>query len=467
MALDPHQGFALDPPKAGGLWKPICLKGFRERGASWWLQHRSRPPLPKTPQVAGSKGAALSGFQGQGPWSGVRGAKPPALLLLAFLSAAAQPNSQQLQDAERARAAQVDAARVASGRAAAAAAEQQRLGAERVVAAARLRELELRTAEVSGRVEVLARRRAAAAAALAARGAALAPLLPLIERLSLYPVETLLAVPMAPDQAVRGVLVLGGITRRLEADAAAVREEQGRVAALQAELDGQLPVLAAAVAAQGAAAAALDGQIAAAAGVARAAGDAAAEASRHAAAEAARADTLRAAIAQIEIERRAAEARARAEAEAADRAKRVADAQAARVRQALLASPGPGIAASGALTAPVSGSVLRGFGEAGDAGAATGISYQAGASARVVSPCGGRVVFAAPFRSFGLLLIVDCGGGYHFVLSGFERLDAAVGQSLQAGEPVGAMPAGRAVLYVELRRDGLAVNPAPYLRAKG
>ena len=68
---------------------------------------------------------------------------------------------------------------------------------------------------------------------------------------------------------------------------------------------------------------------------------------------------------------------------------------------------------------------MRAWGDATDAGPATGISYQAAAHARVVSPCGGRVVFAAPFRSYGSLLILDCGGGYHAVLAGLERLDAS------------------------------------------
>ena len=83
----------------------------------------------------------------------------------------------------------------------------------------------------------------------------------------------------------------------------------------------------------------------------------------------------------------------------------------------------------GQLTAPVAGTIVRPGAMPPTAGPATGISYRAPPAARVVSPCGGRVVFAAPFRSYGLLLIVDCGGGYHAVLAGFDRLDVKVGQS--------------------------------------
>ena len=401
-----------------------------------------------------------------------------AFLLVALLATAAAdaPTADQVQQAERTRAAQLEAQRAAAARAAAAQVEETRLAQQRVAAAARLRGLEGATADAATRVEALARRRLAAQQLLAARAADLAPLLPLIERVSQYPAETLLAVPMSPDQAVRGVLVLGGITRELEADAAALRAEQAEVAAAQADLDAEAPKLAAARAAQADAEAALDAQIAAARENRHAAVDAAAVGSRQAAAAAARADTLRAAIAKIEADRRAAEAQARAEADAATKQHRAAEAAAAQDRQEALARPaGPGVGAPhGALTSPVAGTVVRGFGEATEAGPATGLSYQAAPAARVVSPCGGRVVFAGPFRSYGQLLIVDCGGGYLFVLAGFERLDAQVGQALQAAEPVGIMPdwdpragASRPSLYVELRKDGQPVNPAPFLRAKG
>ena len=147
---------------------------------------------------------------------------------------------------------------------------------------------------------------------------------------------------------------------------------------------------------------------------------------------------------------------------------------AARERQAALAAPaGPGLSDSGGAGAPVSGTLVRGFGDATDSGPSTGLSYHAAPGARVFSPCGGRIVFAGPFRSFGQLVIVDCGGGYHFVLAGFARIDLGVGQRVDSGQPVGVMPGwdprtagGRPALYVELRRAGQAVNPAPFLRAR-
>jgi septal ring factor EnvC (AmiA/AmiB activator) len=149
----------------------------------------------------------------------------------------------------------------------------------------------------------------------------------------------------------------------------------------------------------------------------------------------------------------------------------VAVAEAARERQAELAAPaGPGLSEDGPATrpggAPVSGTLVRGFGEATDSGPSTGLAYHAAPGARVVSPCAGRMVFAGPFRSFGQLVIVDCGGGYHFVLAGFDRIDLGVGQRVASGQPVGVMPGwdprtggGRPSLYVELRRSGQAVNP--------
>jgi septal ring factor EnvC (AmiA/AmiB activator) len=305
----------------------------------------------------------------------------------------------------------------------------------------------------------------------------MAPLLPLIERLSLYPAETMLAVPGQPDQTVRAVMVLHGIARQLQAEAAALRVEQAKLDAATQAAQAEAPKLAAAEAAQQQQEAALDLQIAAArADQQQAEADADAAAAR-AATEAAKAESLRTMLADLEVQRRADEARAREAAALAERHRKPKEAAADREQaKALGGAAGAGTIAStaqpaGQLTAPVAGSVFRSWGDPTDAGPAIGISYHAAPSARVVSPCSGRVDFAAPFRSYGELLIVDCGGGYRAVLAGFERLDANVGQRVRQGEPVGVMPnwvpgsGARPSLYVELRHGGAPVNPAPWLRA--
>ena len=50
---------------------------------------------------------------------------------------------------------------------------------------------------------------------------------------------------------------------------------------------------------------------------------------------------------------------------------------------------------------------------------------------------------------------------------------ARIGRAIRAGEPVGVMPGwdpaapgARPALYLELRRDGRPMNPAPFLRAQ-
>ncbi|MGA3399234.1 MAG: peptidoglycan DD-metalloendopeptidase family protein [Acetobacteraceae bacterium] len=324
----------------------------------------------------------------------------------------------------------------------------------------------------------LQRQRRAAAASLAARAEAMQPLLPVIERLSLYPAETLLAVPAAPEDTLRGVIVLQGLARQLQQESAALRTAQATLDAATSAVQAETPKLAAAEAAQQQEAVALDQQIAAAQADRQAAeADADAAASR-AADQAARAETLRAMLVTLDAQRRAEAATAREEAARATREKHLAEAQAAHEREAALSHPTGGgtlaaaAAPKGQLTAPVVGTVFRSWGDPTDAGPATGISYHAAPAARVVSPCAGRVEFAAPFRSYGLLMILDCGGGYHAVLAGFDRLDAKVGQDMRPGEPVGVMPgwepgagASRPSLYIELRHDAQPVNPAPWLKA--
>ncbi len=394
--------------------------------------------------------------------------RPATACALLLLAAAAPPTREQLHDAERNKAAQLQLQQSAQARATAAQAEERRLASQRVIAADSLRQLETQSEAAANKVSDLARQREEAQAALARHAAEMAPFLPLIQRLALFPAETLLAAPMPTDDAVRGILVLGSLTRELEGEAAGLRAEQVRLDALGVELSQAIPDLAAKQAAQARMAADLDAQVEAAQALRhQAEGDASASAKR-AAAEAARADTLRAAIARLDSERAAADAKLAADARQAASAKPSPDAKA---HQEAAARPtGP----FSTLVAPVAGSVVLNFGDQIEGGNSNGLTYQVPPSARVVAPCGGRVVFSGPFRSFGLLVILDCGTGWHVVLSGFEKLEAQLGQTVQSGEPIGAMAAWnplallrRPKLDLELRRDGQPVDPAPFLRSRG
>ena len=199
------------------------------------------------------------------------------------------------------------------------------------------------------------------------------------------------------------------------------------------------------------------------------------EAERARAAELARqADNLKDLIAKLES--------------ALDPAARNAHAQARSIeedatRPALAALKDPGrlapavtfAAMRGRLRLPVNGVKVRDFGGSDAAGRTQkGQSIAARAGAQITSPCDGWVVYAGPFRSYGQLLILNAGGGYHVLLAGMERISVDLGQFVLTGEPVAVMGTGsqvsaagaarskQPVLYVEFRKDGTPIDPSPW-----
>ena len=96
--------------------------------------------------------------------------------------------------------------------------------------------------------------------------------------------------------------------------------------------------------------------------------------------------------------------------------------------------------AKGLFALPVNGVRIREFGGSdGVGGAEKGISLATRAGAQVTTPCDGWVVYAGPFRSYGQLLILNAGGGYHVLIAGMERISVNIGQFVLTGEPVAIM----------------------------
>jgi septal ring factor EnvC (AmiA/AmiB activator) len=165
-------------------------------------------------------------------------------------------------------------------------------------------------------------------------------------------------------------------------------------------------------------------------------------------------------------------------------------------------------AAKGTLLLPANGVKFKDFGAPDRAGGTEkGISIATRAGAQVTAPSDGWVVYAAPYRSYGQLLILNVGGGYHVLLAGMERITVDLGQFVLTGEPVAAMGNGtqvasttaastnmtastnpvtmmtsasdsgspssgsstagttQPILYIEFRKDGTPVDPTPWWAA--
>ncbi|MBY5438417.1 murein hydrolase activator EnvC family protein [Rhizobium leguminosarum] len=132
------------------------------------------------------------------------------------------------------------------------------------------------------------------------------------------------------------------------------------------------------------------------------------------------------------------------------------------------------------LEVPVTGDILRQFGDADGTGhEAMGMTVATNPETVVTAPADGLVVFAGAFRSYGQMIILDTGDGYHLVLSGMDTINTRQGKFVFSGEPLAVMGAkrvasatalaletNRPTLYIEFRKDGKPVDSRPWWTAK-
>ena len=286
-----------------------------------------------------------------------------------------------------------------------------------------------------------------------------------LQRIALQPPELAFAIPGRPLDAVRSAMLLKVAVAEIDERAEVLRSQLDELRSLRSEIALRREELQK-VARE------LEAETVSLAALTKRKEEFYQKASREldetlerAAKRAAEAENLRGLVERLEQEALAREQAAKQQEEEAGDA--TEESTIAALAKPLDIRPFPSDPAS--LVVPARGRLTLRYGDRteSNAGATSkGIMVSTRAGAQVVAPYDGRVVYSGEFRGYGQLLIIEHGGRYHSLLAGVERLNAAVGQWVLAGEPVGVMARpqnGRPELYYELRRTGQPINPVPWL----
>ena len=351
---------------------------------------------------------------------------------------------------------------------------QSELNQQLIDTAARVRDAEANIDTIEARLKPLDEQERVFRKSLEERRAVIVEILAALQRVGRQPPPALMVRPEDALQAVRTAITLGAVVPEMRAQADALAGDLSDLLRVRKNIVGERVLLASGLDAlardqlrlsmliderqkkQAAAEQALDAE------------------RQHAADLARQVDSLKDLIAKLEAGLDSATRAARG-------ANRPGEENATRPDFSALKDPGrlaPAVAFAatrGRLRLPVNGVRIREFGASdGVGGTQKGLSIASRPGAQITAPCDGWVVYAGPFRSYGQLLILNAGGGYHVLLAGMERISVDLGQFVLTGEPVAVMGSGsqvsaavatgskEPVLYVEFRKDGTPIDPSPW-----
>jgi septal ring factor EnvC (AmiA/AmiB activator) len=352
-------------------------------------------------------------------------------------------------------------------------ADRRKLNQDLIETAARLRGAESKIASTQERLKPLDDNERSIRKSLDGRRAVIGEVLAALQRIGRRPPPALFTSPEDALQSVRTAMVLGAVLPEMRHEVEALAADLSELLAVRKKIDAEREQLKAEIAS-------LDRERARMTALVDERQKQIADREKALDAERARAgdlarevDNLKDLIAKIE--------------QGLDPATRDArDAARSDSRPALSAFRDPGRLAPavafaslrGQVPIPVNGVKLKEFGAPdSNSGSEKGLSIATRAGAQVTAPADGWVVYAGPFRSYGQLLILNVGGGYHVLLAGMERISVDLGQFVLTGEPVAVMGNGshiaailatgstQPVLYVEFRKDGVPVDPGPWWAA--
>jgi murein hydrolase activator len=311
------------------------------------------------------------------------------------------------------------------------------------------------------------------------RRSAITDVLAALQRMGSNPPPAILVKPDDMSEAVRAAAVMGSLIPELKSEVEAARRDLDDLAKTRESIVQERDALTEKGKALAAEKMRLAALIDARQQSLASAQDALGSQQERAAELAKKAGSLKDLIARLDSENAARNAAAAAAHESEVAAANDIEARAQAVHGAETTRLKPEIAfadAKGRVPLPAAGAILKTFGSQDDLGGVErGVSLATPAGATVSTPVDGPVLFAGAYRSYGQLLIIDAGGGYYVLLAGLDRINVESGEFVLAGEPVGTMGDGstrmataaavgaaRPVLYIELRKDGTAIDPGPW-----
>lgn len=332
--------------------------------------------------------------------------------------------------------------------------------------------------DIAGKLEGLKEQESGIRTSLNMRKAVLAEVLGALQRMGLNPPPAILVKPEDALSSVRSAILLGAVVPELRSETEILIADLKELSRVVASIEAERDRLTTAMTAQAGEKERLNLLLEAKSRLRSESEVALASETKNAADLAARAESLKDLIASLDKQAQRKAAEDEAARKAAEAAAKAADEPVvAPVPEAnqLIASA-PFSVMQGQVSLPVTGRIKRRFGgDDGVGGTMLGDMVATQSGAIVTAPADGSVLYAGPFRSYGQLLILNAGDGYHVVLAGMSRISVAPGQSVLAGEPIGAMGEARVAstsasdnanatpeLYVEFRKDGKPVDPAPW-----
>jgi len=352
--------------------------------------------------------------------------------------------------------------------------DRRKFNQQLIDTAARVREVEANIEATRARLEPLDEQERLFRKSLDERRGAIVEILAALQRVGRQPPPALMVRPEDALQAVRTAITLGAVLPEMRAQADALADDLADLARVRKEIAGENDRLSGELDVLGREQLRMTLLIAERQNKQTAVEHALDAERQHTAALARRVDSIKDLIATLEAGLDPATRAARTTA-------RAITADATQPELAALSDPGrlaPAAAFAemrGHLRLPVNGIRIRDFGGSdGSGGTQKGLSIVAPPGATITAPCDGWVVYAGPFRSYGQLLILNAGGGYHVLLAGMERISVDLGQFVLTGEPVAVMGGGlqapaavtpqpkQPVLYVEFRKDGTPIDPSPW-----